>query len=106
MWVGTYKNATTSPEPLAISLKPDGAATYEGIALGTRHFSAGTWVLSGTTLTCNFTAIYGLAINVGVQQTFTATFNPADGTLSSGQWVNTAPPAAANSGTFTVTKVE
>lgn len=106
LWIGTFKNTTTPPQAFAVSIKPDGTTTYENTISGTRQFCAGTWTLTGSTLTCNFTCIYGLPGNVGVQQTYTATFNPADGTLSAGQWVNTAPPAAANSGTFELTKVE
>lgn len=106
LWTGTFRNATTPPQAFAVSIKPDGTTTYENTISGTRQFCAGTWTLTGSTLTCNFTCIYGLPGSVGVQQTYTATFNPADGTLSAGQWVNTAPPAAANSGTFELTKVE
>lgn len=105
LWTGTQQNATTAATVFTMSIKSDGTATYENILLGTQQFCAGTWSLNGTTFTCNTTCIYGLPGNVGVKQTFTATFNSNNGTLSSGQWVNTYPPSSANSGTFSLTKV-
>ncbi|MDI9366612.1 MAG: hypothetical protein QM541_16770 [Flavobacterium sp.] len=105
LWSGTHQNTTTPAAQLNMSIKADGTVTYENILLGTQQFCSGTWTLTGTTFTCYTTCIYGLSSSVGVKQTFTATFNNAAGTLSSGQWVNTFPASAANSGTFSLTKV-
>lgn len=105
LWTGTQKTATSAATSFTMSIKADGTATYENILLGVQQFCAGTWTLSGTTLTCNTTCIYGLPNNVGVKQTFTATYNPSDGTLSNGQWENTYPPSAAITGTFSLTEV-
>lgn len=106
LWTGTQQSSGSAATTFAMCFKPDGTATYENTLQGTQQFCVGTWTLNGTTLTCNTTCIYGLSFNVGVKQTFTATFNPSNGTLSSGQWVNTYPPAAALSGTFSLSKVD
>lgn len=105
LWTGTQQNATSPASAFTMSIKPDGTATYENILLGIQQFCSGTWTLSGTTFTCNTTCIYGLSYNVGVKQTFTAVFNSSTGSLTSGQWINTYPPSAPNSGTFSLTKV-
>lgn len=106
LWTGNHQITGSTPLALNMSLKPDGNATYEDIISGTYQFCAGTWTLTGTTLTVNTTCIYGQPVNVGVKQTFTGTFDAATGTLTAGQWSNTYPPASAASGTFTLTKAK
>jgi hypothetical protein len=103
LWVGSIKSATTIDQPYSLSIKSDGTLLFHGIANNVHHFGTGTWVLAGSTLTCNVTTTCGVSFNVGVQQRLTAEFNSTTGVLSSGTWTNTN--ASANSGTFQLTEV-
>lgn len=106
LWVGTFQNTVTPATPFSMSIKADGTVIHESMAASIQHFSSGTWTLSGTTFTASTTCIYGWSGNIGVKQTYTATFDPSTGTLTNGQWANIFPPAAINSGTYLLTKVK
>lgn len=103
LWLGTIADAVSGPQDYSMSIRPGGKVTFEAVNANQEHFGVGTWVLDGTSLTCNVTTLYGLSFNVGTKQTFTATFDSANGTLTAGKWVNTSP--ANNSGTFALTRV-
>lgn len=104
LWIGTVSSTTEGPKAYSWSIKPDGTMTWEGIWVGTTYqFGTGTWVLNGTTLTCNLVSIYGYTGTVGTTQIFTAQFNPVNGTLSSGTWRNTN--MNNTTGTFMLSKV-
>ncbi|TWI78293.1 hypothetical protein IQ13_3975 [Lacibacter cauensis] len=103
LWVGTIGNSSSSGVPYSLAIKSDGKITFEGYAGNVYHFGVGTWTLSANTFTANVTTMYGISSNVGVQQRLTATFNPSNGTLTNGTYVNVNP--ANDNGTFAVTKV-
>lgn len=105
LWVGTSSSATVSPKPMSWSIKPDGTLTWNSQWVGTTYqFGTGTWILNGTTLTCNLITVYGYSGTVGTTQVFTATYNPKLGTLTSGTWQNTN--INNMTGSFELSKVE
>ena len=67
-----------------------------------QHLAPGTWTLSGNTLSCTFTSVYGIPQNIGITETTTATWD-SKGKLTSGIWKNVAP--LTGSGTFTLTRI-
>ncbi|CAN5859174.1 hypothetical protein BH11BAC4_BH11BAC4_25950 [soil metagenome] len=77
--------------------------SYENVISGTNQLCVGTWTLSNTALFFTTVCVYGLPQNVGVSQTFTATYNLTTGILTNGTWVNNT--SGTDSGTFTLTEV-
>lgn len=106
LWVGTY---TIDTEPglgsqyWNLVIKPDGTMVNETRYTGTQHFNVGTWQMSGDTLICDFTGVYGLPQHIGISERATAIFDADAGTLTFGRWENT--PVATGSGDFVVTQV-
>lgn len=105
LWEGTY---TFNNEPglgsqyWNLVIKEDGTMVNETEYTGTQHFNVGSWSMSGDTLVCHFTCVYGLPQHIGISERATAVFDPSAGTLSFGTWENT--PVATGSGNFVVTK--
>lgn len=107
LWEGTY---TIDSEPglgsqyWNLTIKEDGTMVNETQYTGTQHFNVGTWTMSGDTLICDFTAVYGLPQHIGISERATAIFDASEGTLTFGRWENT--PGATGAGSFVVTKTE
>ena len=101
LWIGTQQNSSSS-QAFSMCIKPGGTMNYENVISGTQQFCIGTWTLINSTLTCNTICVYGLAPNIGVTQTFTATYNATTGIITNGAYVNN--PPSSGSGTFTVTE--
>jgi len=102
LWTGSYlvTGATTSSY-YSFVIKPDGTLIVDSKAGTVQHISLGTWTVSGVTLTCNYTCIYGSAGSIGLTQSSTATWDNS-GKLT-GTWQNINGVTA--SGTLTLTRV-
>ncbi len=106
LWIGSY---TVDGQPAlgqqyySFIIKPDGTMIGDSKSSNPtqQHITLGTWNLSGSTLSCAITCIYGLSVNIGLNQTCTATWDNT-GKLT-GTWKNVSGPTA--SGTFTMTRV-
>lgn len=104
LWVGTY---TVDGQPnkgsqyYSFILKPDGTMIQDGKDANQQAISIGTWTLTGTILSCNFTSIYGVS-GTGVTENATAAWSDT-GELTSGVWSNPSP--GTGSGTFTMTRI-
>jgi len=105
LWIGTY---TVDNQPdlgqqyFSLIIKPDGTMIADTRGLDKQHLAPGTWNLSHDTLTCSFTCVYGLPINIGVTEKSTAVWDKS-GTLT-GTWQND--PTPTGSGKITLTKVD
>lgn len=103
LWIGSY---TVDGQPalgqqyFSFIIKPDGTVINDTKGSSVQHIALGTWTLTGNKLTCSFTCIYGLAPNIGIKETTTATWSNI-GTLS-GTWANVS---SSGSGTITMTRV-
>lgn len=103
LWVGTY---TVDGQPglgnqfFSFSIKPDGTMVNDTKGAGQQHLAPGTWSLTGTTLTCTFTCVYGTPANVGVTEATTLTWDKT-GKLT-GTWRNVP---ASGTGTITLTRI-
>jgi len=102
LWTGTYA-VTGSPTSSYYSfvIKSDGTLIVDSKAGTQQHISLGTWTLTGTTLACNYTCIYGSAGSIGLNQSSTATWDNT-GKLT-GTWQNVNGVTA--SGTLTLSRV-
>jgi len=104
LWIGTY---TVDGQPglgnqyYSFIVKPDGTMIGDGKAANQQAIAIGTWTLTGTNFSTNFTSVYG-ASGVGVVENATATWSNT-GTLVAGVWSN--PPPGSGSGTFTMTRI-
>jgi hypothetical protein len=104
LWIGTY---TVSGQPqsgeqyFSLIIKPDGTMIADTKGQNTQHLAPGIWTLAGNQLTCTYTCVYGLPVNVGVTETATATWDKT-GKLT-GTWVDV--PNTQGTGAITLTKV-
>jgi hypothetical protein len=104
LWIGSY---TVDGQPdlgqqyFSLIIKPDGTMIADTKGQNVQHLAPGTWELSGSTLTCSFTCVYGLPVNIGVKEISTAAWDKT-GKLT-GTWKND--PSPGGSGTITLTKV-
>ena len=104
LWIGTY---TVNGQPglgnqyYSFVIKPDGTLIQDGKAANQQAICIGTWTLTGTNFSANFTSIWGVS-GVGVVQNVTANWDNK-GHLTSGVWSN--PPPGTGSGTFTMSRV-
>jgi hypothetical protein len=106
LWIGTYSvdgQSALGLQYYSFVIKPDGTIIGDSKSSNPtqQHITLGTWNLSGSTLSCAITCIYGLSVNIGLSQTCTSTWDNA-GKLT-GTWRNTTGPTS--SGTFTMTRV-
>ena len=106
LWIGTYTvdgQAALGQQYYSFIIKPDGTmiGDSKGSTPAQQHITLGTWTLTGTTLSCAFTCVYGASATIGLNQTVTSTWNNT-GKLT-GTWKNVSGPTA--SGTFTMTRV-
>ncbi|MEP6749532.1 MAG: hypothetical protein ABJB86_17475 [Bacteroidota bacterium] len=106
LWIGTYTvdgQLNLGQQYFSFIIKPDGTMINDTKGANVQHLSPGTWALTGDTLSCTYTSVYGSPSNIGVTETSKAYFSKTGGTLSSGIWKNVAP--LTGSGTFTLTRV-
>ena len=102
LWMGTY-TVTARPQqaPLAQNFvfKPDGKMITEGtVPTGEVYYSEGTWLLTGNTLTANYTTIN--FPDYTVNQTASFTFDKS-GILTNGTWTDVNNPYGTDySGNF------
>jgi hypothetical protein len=105
LWVGTY---TINNEPslgaqyFSFIIKPNGSLVNETKYTGKQHLSPGTWTLTGDTLSCSFTCVYGYPQHIGITEISTAKWDNTKNTLT-GKWQNIAP--LTGSGNITLSKV-
>jgi hypothetical protein len=105
LWTGTYTvdgSPSLGSQYFSFIIKPDGTMINDTKYLGVQNLAPGTWTLSGHTLSCTYTNVYGQSAHIGVTETSTATWDET-GTLTTGIWQNTSP--LSGSGTFTLTRV-
>ncbi|MEI9958473.1 MAG: hypothetical protein WDM90_19700 [Ferruginibacter sp.] len=105
LWVGTYTidgQAALGQQYFSFVIKPDGSIINDTKYNNQQNLALGNWTLSGTTLSCSFTNMYGQASNFGVSETCTATWDNS-GKLTAGIWKNVAP--LSGSGTFVLTRI-
>ena len=107
LWIGSY---TVNGQPnlgnqyFSFSIKPDGTVVNDTKGENMQHLNIGNWTLTGDSLSCTTTCVYGLSSNLGVVEKHTAKFDKIKGTLTNGIWKNV--PPMNGSGTFSLTKVE
>lgn len=104
LWIGTYTvdgQSKLGEQYFSFIIKPDGTMIADTKGESRQHLAPGTWTLNGTTLSCNFTCVYGLPSNIGVTEIATATWDKA-GKLT-GTWKNIAP--LTGSGVITMTRI-
>ena len=105
LWIGTYAvdgQPSLGEQYFSFIIKPDGTMINDTKFSNQQHLAPGTWTLSGNTLSCTFTSVYGIPQNIGITETTTATWD-SKGKLTSGIWKNVAP--LTGSGTFTLTRI-
>lgn len=105
LWIGTYKvdgQPGLGEQYFSFIIKPDGTMINDTKFSNQQHLAPGTWTLSGNTLSCTFTSVYGIPQNIGITETTTATWDNK-GKLTTGIWKNVAP--LTGSGTFTLTRI-
>jgi len=87
LWTGTYtvdQLPAQSPLFYAFAFKSNNTLITESKGSnGVSYYSQGTWVLSGTDITCNYSSIN---FPTSVTQSAKLTFNSTSDTLSSGTW--------------------
>ena len=101
LWIGTYTDPDNISEYFSFSIYPDGTISYKGLGQDNLwYFANGTWTLNGTAFSCTVVTINEPS---GSQhtQTYTATFNSANGTLTNGVGNDLTTPA--NTSVFTLT---
>jgi hypothetical protein len=104
LWIGTYTldgQSKLGEQYFSFVIKPDGSMIADTKGSSIQHLATGTWTLNGTTLTCNFTYVYGQSSNIGVTQITSAEWDKA-GKLT-GTWKNVAPHTG--SGVITMTRI-
>jgi hypothetical protein len=97
LWIGTY---TQNGQPqlgeryFSLAIRPGGTMISDGkVGKTDTNLSTGTWTLTGDTLKCSFTCVYGLQNNVGVLQSYIAILDQT-GKLT-GKWNNFLSPASS-----------
>ena len=106
LWIGTYKydpgvSPNQNSQYFSFVIKPGGSLIVESQDGAASYFARGSWTLSGTTLTCNYT--FTTSVNsVPLSQTATATYEKS-GKLVSGKWNNTS--NVNEKGTFSLDRV-
>jgi hypothetical protein len=104
LWIGTY---TLNGQPAAgeryfsLAIRPGGTMISDGKVVNEANLSTGTWTLTGDTLSCSFTCVYGLPNNVGVLQSYKGVWDKT-GKLT-GTWKNFLSPSS--SGIITLKRV-
>jgi hypothetical protein len=105
LWIGTY---TQNGQPqlgeryFSLAIRPGGTMISDGkVGTNDTNLSTGTWTLTGDTLKCSFTCVYGLPNNVGVSQAYKAVWDQT-GKLT-GNWNNFLTPSS--SGVITLRRV-
>ena len=79
LWVGTYlSNGSSVSQFISLSIKPDGTFICDSKGAGKQYLSIGTWSLTGDTLSCTATCVYGLPSNIGVTENHKSIFNNVD----------------------------
>jgi hypothetical protein len=87
LWTGKYLvNGSSTSSYYSFVIKPGGKLIVDSKAGSQQHISTGTWKLSGTTLTCTYTCIYGSEGSIGLLQTSSTTWDKQD--KLSGTWKN------------------
>ena len=105
LWIGTYTyddQPSVGQQYFSFVIKPDGTMITDTKSSNQQYLAKGTWNLNGTTLTCNYTYVYGPAPGTGTIQSTSATWTN-DGKLT-GTWINVS-PANGSTGTFSLTRV-
>lgn len=102
LWIGTYTvhDPSIGEQYFSFVIKPDGGLIVDSKGDDQQHLAIGTWSVTGTTFTAEYTYVYGIASNVSVTQTATAEWD-ATGKLT-GTWMNVSPE---DSGTFKMERV-
>ena len=106
LWTGLY---TVDGQPnigqqyFSFVLKPDGTIINDTKGGGVQNLCVGSWALTGDTLACSYTCVYGVPASIGVTQTAKAYFDKTAGKLTSGTWKNLAP--SSGTGTFSLNRV-
>jgi hypothetical protein len=105
LWIGIY---TQNGQPalgeryFSLAIRPGGTMVSDGkVGTTDSNLSTGTWTLTGDTLRCSFTCVYGLPNNVGVSQAYKAVWDQT-GKLT-GNWNNFLSPSS--SGVITLKRV-
>jgi hypothetical protein len=107
LWVGLY---TVDGQPnlgqryYSLVINPDGTVINDTELGDKHHIKIGTWTMKGGSFECTATCVYGLPVNIGTTETYTATLDKRNGTFTNGIWKNV--PPIVGSGTFTLTKVK
>jgi len=104
LWIGTYTvsgHAELGQQYFSLVIKPDGTMIADTKGQNTQHLAPGTWSLTGTQLTCTYTCVYGLPVNIGVTEIANATWDKT-GKLT-GTWIDD--PNTQGTGAITLTKV-
>lgn len=105
LWAGSYTvddQAGWGEQYFSLIIKPDGTMITDSKGAGQQHLAPGTWTLKNDTLKCDFTCVYGISSNVGIEEKTVAVVDKATGKLV-GKWKNAASPV--DSGKFILTKV-
>ena len=84
-------------------IKPDGSLINDSKANGQQHLNIGDWLLVGDSLFASTTCVYGLSVNIGVEEEHKALVDLNAGKIT-GTWENVDP--LSGSGTFSMTRVE
>jgi hypothetical protein len=97
LWIGTY---TQNGQPVlgeryfSLAIRPGGTMISDGkVGTTDSNLSTGTWTLTGDTLKCSFTCVYGLPANVNVLQAYKAVWDHT-GKLT-GNWNNFLSPSSS-----------
>ena len=107
LWIGSYTidgQPNSGQQFFSFVIKPDGTVINDTKEANQQHLSIGAWTLTGDTLTCTTTCVYGSESNMGITENHTAIFDKTKGTISNGVWKNV--PPLNGSGTFNITKVK
>lgn len=105
LWIGTYTtdgHTEFGKQYFSFVIKPDGTLINDTKGDNKQHLNIGTWQMNGGTLSCTFTCVYGVASNIGIAETSTASLDEK-GDLQ-GTWKNI--PPLTGSGTFSLKKVK
>jgi hypothetical protein len=103
LWIGTYAiegQPELGKQYFSLIIKPDGTMISDTKFADQQHLSIGNWQMTGVTLNCSFTCVYGIPQNIGITETSTANLN--NGKLE-GTWSNV--PPLTGTGAISLTKV-
>lgn len=104
LWIGTYTvdgQTSLGEQYFSLIIKPDGTIIADTKGGDKQHLAPGSWTLTGNTLSCIFTCVYGYPSNIGVTEMATATWDKT-GKLG-GFWKNAS--QNSGSGVITLTRV-